>query len=125
MYGKYACWCADVSQRKVLDIELAKLFSRKISQEILKLRGGVAVFTSEMSEKSAAIDQHIQQQASLTSIRSKENAAFFDETSELKQALAALEKSIGVLVDATRTAKAEPTALIQQRARGQFAVRVL
>lgn len=125
MYGKYACWCKEVSERKASDIELAHVDSRRISQEILKLRGSVAVLTSEMSEKSAAIDQHIQQQASLTSIRSKENTAFFDETSELKQALTALEKSIGVLVDATRTAKAEPMALIQQRARGQLAVRVL
>jgi len=100
-YDKYACWCEKTTARKGAAITEAQEELRKLGQSILKLKGKVATLTAEIAELEAAIKANKEAQAEATSIRQKENAAYTAETAEMKQALAALQKAIIVLRDAT------------------------
>merc|ERR1719191_480800 len=89
----------------------------------MKLKGTVAVLEAEMTQLSADMDENKEAQATATSIRQRENTAFVAETTEMKEALAALQKAIVVLTNGT--------ALVQEgdasdsAMRGADAVRVL
>eukprot|EP00401_Gymnodinium_catenatum_P036341 CAMPEP_0117576396 /NCGR_PEP_ID=MMETSP0784-20121206/62774_1 /TAXON_ID=39447 /ORGANISM="" /LENGTH=735 /DNA_ID=CAMNT_0005375643 /DNA_START=50 /DNA_END=2254 /DNA_ORIENTATION=+ len=101
VYDKFACWCEKASSRKATAIEEAQEDLRALGQSVLKLRGTVAVRTAEMAQLKKEMDANQEQQAELTAIRQRENAAYVAETTEMKEALAALQKAIVVLRDAT------------------------
>merc|ERR1719235_796249 len=84
---------------------------RALGQQILKLKGKIATLTAEIAELAAEIKANEEAQAEATAIRQKENAAYQAESVEMMQALAALQKAIIVLRDATK-----PTALLQRHA---------
>jgi len=63
------------------------------------LKGKVAVRTEEIAELAKDLEDNRKAQEEATIIRAKENKAYAAETSEIKQAMAALEKAITVLVD--------------------------
>merc|ERR1719160_509138 len=101
IYDKYACWC-DISMKKKADaIDQARIDLRALSQEILKLRGKVATLTSEIEELEGKIAENEKLQALATALRQKENAAFMAESTEMKQALAALQEAVTVLLKGT------------------------
>jgi len=75
--------------------------------------------TAEIAELNAKIKANEAQQADLTAVRQKENAAWAGESAETKQALAALEQAITVLAAATTPGQGKKAALIQQNARVQ------
>lgn len=122
IYDKYACWC-DISMKKKADaIDQARKDLRALSQEILKLRGTIATLASEIQELADMIAENEKLQADATALREKENAAYMAETTEMKQALAALQDAITVLIEgSTLVQKGSATALFQ-RARGGAAV---
>jgi DNA repair exonuclease SbcCD ATPase subunit len=101
IYDKYACWCEKTSQRKADDIDQARMDLRMLGQQILKLKGKIATLTAEIAELEAHIKEIIEEQDELTSIREKENAAYQAEAAETKEALAALQDAINVLVAGT------------------------
>merc|ERR1719375_2178677 len=86
---------------------------RALGQQILTLKGKIATLTAEIAELKEAIVENEKAQAEATAIRQKENAAYQAESTETMQALAALEKAITVLFDATKPEK-EPPALLQR-----------
>jgi predicted nucleic acid-binding Zn-ribbon protein len=114
IYDKYACWCEKTTKRKAAAIEEAQMELRALGQQILKLKGRIATLTAEIAELTEAIRKNEEAQAEATAIRQKENAQFVAETDEMKQALAALEKAIIVLRDATKPKPQPPTALLQR-----------
>jgi predicted nucleic acid-binding Zn-ribbon protein len=114
IYDKYACWCEKTTKRKAAAIEEAQMELRALGQQILKLKGRIATLTAEIAELTEAIRKNEEAQAEATTIRQKENAQFVAETDEMKQALAALEKAIIVLRDATKAKPQQPTALLQR-----------
>jgi len=110
IYDKYACWCETTTKRKADDIDQEDADLRSLGQRILKLKGTVATRTAEIAEATEQIQANEAEQESLTAVRQKQNGAWAAESAEVKQALAALQKAIAVLADAT-TPKA--SALIQ------------
>jgi len=110
IYDKYACWCEKTTARKADAIDAANSQLRALGQEILSLKGKIATLSSEIEQLEADIKDNEKAQAEATALRQKENAAFVAETDETKQAIAALEKAILVLV-----AGSKPSALLQQR----------
>jgi len=63
----------------------------------LRFKGKVAVLSAEIQELANDIAKNEEDQDQATALRSKENEAFSTESSELKQALAALQQAITVL----------------------------
>jgi len=120
VYDKYACWCEKTTQRKADAISDAQEDIRSLGQTILSLKGLIATRASEIAELDAAIKANKEAQAEATAIRSKENAEWVSETTELKEAIAALEKAVTVLVEGSKqpallqasTAKAQIKAII-------------
>merc|ERR1719498_1260772 len=101
IYDKYACWCEKTSTRKANDIVQAQEDLRALGQRILKLKGKIATRTAEIAELTQNIKDNEEEQESLTAVRQKQNAAWSEESAEVKQALAALQAAIGVLSKAT------------------------
>ena len=114
VYDKYACWCEKTTKRKAAAIEEAQMELRALGQQILKLKGRISTLTAEIVELTEAIRKNEEAQADATAIRQKENSQFMAETDEMKQALAALEKAIHVLRDATKPKPQPQTALLQR-----------
>jgi len=98
IYNKYACWCEETSLRKGQAIEQAQADLRALGQTILKLKGKVATLTAEIEELTADIAKNEEQQAAATNLRQKQNEEFTAETTELKQAIAALQRATQVIV---------------------------
>jgi len=109
-YDKYACWCEKTTARKAAAIDEANNELRALGQDILSLKGKIATLAAEIEQLEADIAANKKAQAEATALRQKENAAFMAEADETKQALAALEKAITVLVEGSK-----PSALLQQR----------
>jgi len=101
IYDKYACWCDTTAKRKAAAITQAQTDMRRFGQEILALKGNIATLTSEIEELGAEIVQNEKDQALATSIREKENSEYEADTVERKQAIAAMEQAIGVLIKGT------------------------
>lgn len=101
-YDKYACWCETTTHRVASSIEQAKTDLRSLGQEILSLKSLVATRTAEIAElmDKAKANEEAQQEA--TTIRTNENQAWMAETTEMQQAVAAMESAITVLGDATQ-----------------------
>jgi len=113
-YNKFACWCETTSKRKAAAIMAADDELRNHGQEILSLKGQVATLTSVIEQTVQEIAELQDSQAEATSLREKQNAAFVDESTEMKQALAALQKAIRVLVSETSfLQKSERSSIVQ------------
>merc|ERR1719235_1545884 len=95
-----------MAKKKAGAIETAHDELRSLGQGILKLKGTVAVLSAEMDKLTADMGENKEAQATATAIRQRENSAFVAETTEMKEALAALQKAIIVL--------SEGTALVQE-----------
>jgi predicted nucleic acid-binding Zn-ribbon protein len=111
IYDKYACWCDTSLKLKANAIDQARIDLRALSQEILKLKGEIATLEMEIQELTAQIAKNLKLQADATAMRQKENAAFMAESTEMKEALAALQEAILVLIAGT---KADVEALLQE-----------
>merc|ERR1719281_834189 len=97
-------------KKKADAIDQARIDLRALSQEILKLRGKVATLASEIQELADNIAHNEKLQADATALRQKENAAYMAETTEMKQALAALQDAVTVLLKGTLGLLQEGTA---------------
>jgi len=101
MYDKYACWCETTAKRKAASITQAQLDMRRLGQEILSLKGKIATLTAEIDELTADIAQNEKDQALASSIREKENSDYEADAAERKQAIAAMQQAIQVLMKGT------------------------
>jgi len=101
IYDKYACWCETTAKRKASAITQAQVDMRRLGQQILSLKGKIATLTSEIEELTADIAQNEKDQALATSLRSKENADYEADSAERKQAIAAMQGAIEILVTGT------------------------
>jgi chromosome segregation ATPase len=110
IYDKYACWCEETTARKAKAIEDAMEDMKALGRSILKSKGTAAVRTEEIAELKTKIKENEEAQAEATAIRGKENAAWQAESEETKDALAAINLAMGVLMKATKP------ALLQQDA---------
>merc|ERR1712050_638990 len=67
----------------------------------LTLKGKIATLAAEIAELTQKIKDNEAEQEELTAVRQKQNAAWMAESAETKQALAALQEAITVLVKGT------------------------
>jgi len=100
-YNKFACWCQTTTRRKAAAIQTADVSLRSHGQEILSLKGQVATANAVIQQTVQEISDAQNAQAEATHLREKENAAFVQESTEMKQALAAIQKALRVLVSET------------------------
>jgi predicted nucleic acid-binding Zn-ribbon protein len=121
IYDKYACWCENTAKAKAAAIVAAKNELRALGQAILKYKGLVATLTAEIKELSEEIAANQKSQDDATAVRAKENSDYMAETTETKEALAAMQQAVQVLTDATllQSGKASP-ALIQSATRAEL-----
>merc|ERR1719272_2021419 len=101
MFDKFACWCEQTTGKTASTITSVKEQLKTTGNMILKLRGSVAMRSSEIKGLAEDITTNQNRQGEQTSIREKENASFMAEKAELESALSALEKGITVLKAAT------------------------
>merc|ERR1719428_1568303 len=123
VYDKYACWCEKTSKRKADDIVTADADLRSLGQRILKLKGKIATRAAEIAELTTNIKANEAQQEELTAVRQKQNAAWMEESAEVKQALAALQDAITVLAKATTPKKKSSLLQESQRMQSKYAVK--
>jgi len=98
IYDKYACWCQTTAMRKANAITDAQDDMRRLGQQILTLKGKIATLASEIEGLAAKIAQNEKDQELATAIRSKENVDYTADADERKQAIAAMQSAIEVLV---------------------------
>jgi len=103
-FDRYACWCEETTAGKGAAIEANRAQLSSLGQEILTQRSVVAEKTIEVKEGLAEIEENEQAQQQATTIRQKENAAYSQETTEMKEAIDALERATIVLRDASQPA---------------------
>jgi len=101
MYNKFACWCENSAKRKAAAITDAQSEMRKLGQEILSLKGKVAVRTAELEQLIEDRKENQKAQSKATTIRTKENKEYTKETDEIKEALASCGAAITTLVAGT------------------------
>lgn len=99
MYNKYSCWCHNLLQSKADSINQAIDDMKTKSEEILMRKATIAACTSEISELKTQIQESQAAQDDATAQRQRENQQYIAETTETKEALAAMEKAIKVLVE--------------------------
>jgi hypothetical protein len=97
MYNKYACWCETTAKRKAAAIEQAQADERRLIQSILSGKGLIATKVAEIKTDTADIAAAEDAIAKETSIRKKQNGEYMADSSETKDAIAAMEKAIEVL----------------------------
>lgn len=100
-YDKYACWCETFTQKQALTITETKEQLEYFGNSILKLKGDLATYVAEIAKLLKDIEENEEAQAATTKVRQDESAAFAAESTELHQALAALEQALAVLGNAT------------------------
>eukprot|EP00927_Polykrikos_kofoidii_P049455 TRINITY_DN434_c0_g1_i5.p1 TRINITY_DN434_c0_g1~~TRINITY_DN434_c0_g1_i5.p1 ORF type:complete len:757 (+),score=185.54 TRINITY_DN434_c0_g1_i5:205-2271(+) len=100
-FDKYACWCDKTAARKAEMIATGQENLRVFGQQILVFKGEVAVFAAEIAKLELQIDANEREQEDATQIRKRQNEDYTAETSEMQDALAALEKAIKALVKGT------------------------
>mmetsp|Transcript_39178 Transcript_39178/g.62700 ORF Transcript_39178/g.62700 Transcript_39178/m.62700 type:complete len:714 (+) Transcript_39178:77-2218(+) len=123
IYDKYACWCEKTSARKAQDIVEAQEELRSLGQKILKLKGKIATLAAEIAELTEKIKANEAEQEKLTAVRQKENAAWMAESTETKQALAALQEALIVLAKATTPKKGAELIQETEEMRAKQAIR--
>jgi len=98
IYNKYACWCETTAKRKAASIHQGRMDMRRLGQTILSLKGKVAVLTAEIDQLGKDIALNDKDQELATSLRNKENSDWMADSDERKQAIAAMQSAINVLM---------------------------
>jgi len=101
LYNKYVCWATTVIDTKTASNEVARKRIEELETYIADIDAGRIEFTTErvdlekeLGEINAAIE-------SATALRKKENEEFLSAEEELKKAVAAVDKAVVVLKEAT------------------------
>jgi len=97
---------------------------RMLGQEMLRLKGKIATLSSEIDRLNSEIKANEDSQAEATTLRQERNAAWMAETTEMKEALAALQEAMLVLVEGSG-GKLEESTLIQRPVQSAKAVRTV
>jgi len=125
IYDRYACWCETTSGNKAAKIELMHSDVFALTQEVLELKGEVAVLSKEIADKTAKIAENEEFIKDATAVRSKENGEWMAEKAELEEAIDALERAIKVLAGgATKKALLQDSDATSQAARLQAMVTI-
>jgi len=118
IYDKYACWCENTAGAKAAGIVMLQSEVVQLTQDVLELKGQVAVLAKEISDTTTSIAENEETQKSSTAVRQKENGAWMTEKAELEEAINALERAITVLSGAgTKTGLLQGSGTASEAAR--------
>merc|ERR1740138_1895000 len=104
LYESFVCWGKSVIDQKTATNAAAEARISELETYIQDIDAGRIEFTTErvdLTKELAAINADIE---SATALRTKEHAEFLDAEDELVKAIAALDKAIEVLAEATKDA---------------------
>merc|ERR1719331_3128228 len=101
LFEKYVCWYKTVVSSKKASNAEAKDRIESLTAYIDDVKSGRVEFTSERKDLEAEIEKLNTEIETATDMRKKENTDFLAAKDEMEKAIAALEKAIEVLGDAT------------------------
>jgi hypothetical protein len=105
LFEKYVCWYKTVVSTKKATNAAAADRIESLSAYIDDVRAGRVEFTSERKDLEAEIAKLMDDIETSTAMRKKENEDFLAAKDEMQKAIAALERAVEVLGDATADAK--------------------
>merc|ERR1719301_475292 len=105
LFEKYVCWYKTVVSTKKAANAAAADRIESLSAYIDDVRGGRVEFTSERKDLEAEIAKLMDDIETSKAMRKKENEDFLAAKDEMEKAIAALERAVEVLGDATADAK--------------------
>merc|ERR1719380_307433 len=86
IYDRYACWCETRSGEKASSIMLRESDIYKLTQEVLELKGKVAVLAKDIADNTAKIAENEKFQKDATAVRTGENTEWQTEKAEYEEA---------------------------------------
>merc|ERR550537_558535 len=101
LFEQYVCWYKTVTSSKKASNAEAKDRIESLTAYIDDVKSGRIEFTSERKDLEAEIEKLNTEIETATDMRKKENEDFLAAKDEMEKAIAALEKAIEVLGDAT------------------------
>merc|ERR1719392_656385 len=101
LFEKYVCWYKTVVSTKKASNAEAKDRIESLTAYIDDIKSGRVEFTSERKDLEAEIEKLNTEIETATDMRNKENEDFLAAKDEMEKAIAALEKAVEVLGDAT------------------------
>merc|ERR1719311_595119 len=101
LFDKYVCWYKTVVSTKKASNAEAKDRIEALTAYIDDIKSGRVEFTSERKDLEAEIEKLNTEIETATDMRKKENEDFLAAKDEMEKAIAALEKAVEVLGDAT------------------------
>merc|ERR1719378_1008940 len=101
LFEQYVCWYKTVTSSKKASNAEAKDRIESLTAYIDDVKSGRIEFTSERKDLEAEIEKLNTEIETATDMRNKENEDFLAAKDEMEKAIAALEKAIEVLGDAT------------------------
>merc|ERR1719486_1233361 len=101
LFDQYVCWYKTVTSSKKASNAEAKDRIEALTAYIDDIKSGRIEFTSERKDLEAEIEKLNTEIETATDMRKKENEDFLAAKDEMEKAIAALEKAIEVLGDAT------------------------
>jgi len=101
LFEQYVCWYKTVVSTKKASNAEAKDRIESLSAYIDDVKSGRVEFTSERKDLEAEIEKLNTEIETATDMRNKENTDYLAAKDEMEKAIAALEKAIEVLGDAT------------------------
>merc|ERR1719238_352316 len=101
LFEKYVCWYKTVVSSKKASNAQASDRIESLTAYIDDIKSGRVEFTSERKDLEAEIEKLNTEIETATDMRKKENEDFLAAKDEMEKAIAALEKAVEVLGDAT------------------------
>jgi len=105
LYEKFVCWAKTIIGTKTATNAAARSQIDELETYIADIEAGRIEFTSERTDLEKEIKELNGDIESAKSLREEENKQFLDAKEEMTQAIAALDKAIEVLDEATKDAK--------------------
>jgi hypothetical protein len=121
LYEKFVCWAKTIIGTKTATNAAARSQIDELETYIADIEAGRIEFTSERTDLEKEIKELNGDIESAKSLREEENKQFLDAKEEMTQAIAALDKAIEVLDEATKDAKEGTFLQRPQRVRVGFA----
>merc|ERR1719265_910163 len=101
LYETYVCWAKTVIDSKTASNQAAQSRSDSLKQYIDDLENGRIELTSERSDLEKELETLNADIEAAEAMRKREHEDFLEAQDEMQQAIAALEKAVAVLAEAT------------------------
>jgi len=105
LYNKYVCWATTVIDTKTASNVVARKRTEELETYIADIEAGRIEFTTERVDLEKELEEINAAMEAASALRNREHEEFLSAEEEMKQGVAALDKAILVLKEATAGAK--------------------